>query len=152
MHFKKALPRISLFVAFLALVIIIKYREEIRRFSSFNLYKIKIHADNFFYGAGPAKKRHQPVSSLQKQTELELYVGEPFRSFSKQDWRKFWEIIYGAYPMEPPERPGLPARVRQMDRDELAYELAMRYPQPFAYFTPEHWRIFFSIIFTKNEP
>ncbi|MFH0935696.1 MAG: hypothetical protein V1828_02400 [Candidatus Omnitrophota bacterium] len=151
MPFKKALPRISLFVVLLALVMIIKYREEIRQFASFNLYKVKIHADNFFYGAGPGPKRHQPVALLQKETELALYVGEPFRSFRKSDWREFWEIIYGAYPMDAPEKPGLPRRVRQMDRDELAYELAMRYPQPFAYFTPEHWRIFFSIIFSKNE-
>ncbi|MBL7151693.1 MAG: hypothetical protein ISS89_03785 [Candidatus Omnitrophica bacterium] len=132
-------------------MIIIKYREQIRQFSSFHLYKARIHADNFFYGAGQGKKRHKPVALLQKETELQLYVGEPFRSFRKSDWREFWEIIYGAYPMEPPERPGLPRRVRQMDRGELAYELASRYPQPFAYFTPEHWKMFFSIILKQDE-
>lgn len=151
MPFKKFLPKIFLLAVLLVLLVVIRYREEIRQFSSFNLEKLKIHKDNFFAESGPGLKRRRPVSLLQKETELALYVGEPFRSFKKKDWREFWKIIYGVYPLDGPQEPGLPPKFRQMQQDELSYELVVRYPQPFAYFSPEHWRILFSIIFGKNE-
>lgn len=152
MPFRKILPKILLLIGFLALVIIVRYREQITEFWFFNLQKVKIHTDNFLYESGSGVKRHKPVTFLEKETELQLYVGEPFRSFNRKDWGEFWGIVYGAYPMDTPEKKGLPRRIRQMDQEEIAYELALRYPQPFVYFTQEHWNIFFSIIFKKNEP
>lgn len=151
MPFKKILPKILLVVGLLALLVIVGYRNQISEFLSFNLKKVKIHTDNFFYESGSGAKRHKPITLLEKETQLRLYVGEPFRSFNRKDWGEFWSIVYGAYPMDRPEKEGLPRRIRQMGQEELAYELALRYPQPFAYFTSEHWKVFFSIIFKSNE-
>ncbi|MFH0762736.1 MAG: hypothetical protein V1925_02475 [Candidatus Omnitrophota bacterium] len=152
MPFRRVLPKIFLLIGFLTLFIIIKYRVEIKEFFSFNLQKAKIHTDNFFYQSGSGAKRRKPVTFLQRETELALYIGEPFRNFNRRDWEEFWDVIYGAYVTDAPQEEGLPRRVRQMEREELSYELARLYPQPLAYFTQEQWQAFFSIIFKKNEP
>ena len=151
MPFRRPLPKIFLVIGFLALFTAVAYRKQIQEFFSFNLQKVKIHSDNFFYQSGPAVKRHKPITLLGKETELKLYVGEPFRSFNNKEWEEFWGIIYGAYAVDAPEKEGLPRRVRQMEQDEIAYELTLRYAQPFAYFTPENWKMFFSIILKQNE-
>lgn len=151
MPVKRALPGVLLFIGFLALFALIAYREQVKEFLSFNLRKAKIHTDNFSYESGSNPRRHRPLSTLEKETELALYVGEPFRSFGKKDWQEFWGLVYDAHPLDRTEQPGLPQRVRQMEPDEIAGELTQRYPQPFAYFSQENWRIFFSIAFSKNE-
>jgi hypothetical protein len=151
MPFKRLLPKIFLAIGFLALFTAVACRRQIQEFFSFNLRKVKIHTDNFFYQSNSGLKRRKPIALLEKETELNLYVGEPFRSFNNKEWDEFWAIIYGAYPADAPEEQGLPRRVRQMGQDEIAYELARHYPEPFAYFTPDNWKAFFSIILKQNE-
>jgi hypothetical protein len=41
-----------------------------------------LNHDNFFFQAGPRAERRRPISLLVKETELKLYVGEPFRDFT----------------------------------------------------------------------
>ena len=145
MPIKKILPKLVLTCGFLALFTIIIYRAALKDKWRFNLERIKIYFDNFFYQG----ERHPPLSLLQKETELKLYVGEPFRDFDQEQWKQFWGIVYGASAEEPPEKEGLPKKMRQLTQDEVAFELMQRYPQPFANFRAEHWGIFFGIIFKK---
>lgn len=149
MRFKRFLPKILLILLILALFLIIKYQNTIKDIWLFNLEKFKTWFDNFFYFTSSEPKRRSPISLLKKETELKLYVGEPFRSFSRQQWQEFWHIIYAAFPKEPPEREGLPKRMRQLTLDEIAFKLMSLYPQPFAYFKEEHWKLFFNILLAR---
>lgn len=149
MQSKRFLPKIFLISGFLALFFIVKYQNEIKEISSLNLEKLKIYFDNFFYLVSPKLERQKPISFLEREEKLKAYIGQPFTGFDKSDWDKFWNIIYGAFPIEQSEKPGLPKKMRQLTLDEIAFELIARYPEPLAYFKEEHWKIFFGIILNK---
>lgn len=146
---KRLLPKILLPLGFVLLFLIVKYQAPLKDFFLFSVETVRIHIDNLFYSAGSEVSRHRPVSLLQKETELKLYVGEPFKSFSQRDWNWFWRLIYGAFPRGIPEREGLPNRMRQLTMDEIASEIMKRYPEPFTYFKDEHWKMFFGIALEK---
>lgn len=149
MRSKRILPKILLIAGFLALYLILKYQTSIKEFCSFNLEKLKIHFDNFFFAAGSGLERHRPFSLIEKETELKLYIGQPFINFDQDDWREFWNLIYGVFPEGIAEKPGLPKRVRQLTTDEITFELMSLYPNPLSYFKEEHWKTFFNIILKK---
>ena len=149
MRFRRHLPKIFIASGFLFLFLIVKYQGYIRDLWSFNLEKIQIYSDNFFYGTSPEVRRRRPVSTLKKETELQMYVGEPFRSFNRRQWREFWNLVYGAFPKEKPLRGGLPDRMRQLTEDEIATELMRRYPAPFSYFKGNHWQMFFELVLER---
>lgn len=150
MRGKRLLPKVLLIAGILALFLILKYQNALKETRLFNLEKARIHFDNFFYFAGSKPQRKRPVALEQKETELKLYVGEPFRDFSSEDWKSFWDLVYGARPKDDPEKPGLPRRVRQLTADEIAAELISLYPAPFVFFSEAHWESFFGIIFKKR--
>lgn len=149
MQFRRYSPRIFLISGIILLILIIKYQNVIRDVWLFNLGKFRIYFDNFFYETSSGPRRHRPLSLLERETELKLYIGEPFRNFSQRDWNKFWNLIYSAFPRETPERQGLPKRMRQLTLDEIASELMLLYPQPFTYFKESHWNTFFGIVLKK---
>ena len=149
MSFKRLLPKFLLVAGFLSLFFIIKYQGQIKDLLGLNLDKAKDYIDYVSYDLNYEAKRHRPVSLLVRETELRLYIGEPFRDFNKSDWEKFWNIIYGIFPKAGPKEPGLVSKRGQLTEDEITYELMKTYPQPFTYFREEHWKIFFSIIFKK---
>jgi len=147
MRSKSILPKILIISGFILLFLIIQFRGSIQDFSSNIFDSVKINLDNFFYQS--EAKRHAPVTLVQKETELRLYIGEPFRSFTPREWKKFWLLIYGAFPKDKPERAGLPRKIRQLTEDEIAQELISLYPEPFVYFQDQHWNMFFEIILKK---
>lgn len=149
MSFKRLLPKILLVAGFLSLLFIIKYQGQIKDLLGVNLDKAKDYVDYVSYDLNYEAKRHRPVSLLVRETELKLYIGEPFRDFNKSDWEKFWNIIYGVFPKGDLERPGLVSKRRQLTEDEITYELMKMYPQPFTYFRENHWKMFFGIISKK---
>lgn len=149
MRFNKFLPKILLIFGILALILIIKYQNSVKETFSYNLEKLRIHLDNFFYQTNSEPKRQPPISLLQKETELKLYIGEPFRDFDRNEWNEFWSFVYGAFPKERPKREGLPNKLRQLTLDEIASALISRYPDPFSYFKENHWKLFFDIILKK---
>jgi len=149
MRFNKILPKILLIAGFFILYLVIRYQSNIREAWQFNLEKVKIYFDNFFFESSSRRQRRRPWSLDQKETELKLYIGEPFRSFSRKDWNDFWQLIYGAFPKEEPGKQGLPKKMRQLTLDEISFELMDRYPQPFGFFRENHWKIFFGIILQK---
>lgn len=149
MQFKRFLPKLLFAACLLLLFLIVKYQSYLKDAWSFNLEKVKIHFANFFYQTNSEPKRHRPVSLLQKETELKLYIGQPFIDFSKKDWNEFWNLIYGAFPREVADKQGLPKKIRQLTPDEISFELMSRYPQTFAYFRDSHWKTFFGIVLNK---
>lgn len=145
----KFLPKVLLALGFVLLFLIIQYQSQLKDFWSFIIEKVSIYSDNFFFPVGAAPERKRPVSLIERETELALYIGEPFRSFKASDWEDFWNIIYGGFQKEEPGRKGMPKKMRQLTEEEIKFELASRYPQPFSSFLERHWRIFFGIIFKK---
>lgn len=135
------LPKILLALGFTALFFIIKEQSKIKEFGLFNLEKARIVSSQ--------PQRRRPVSLLKKETELKLYIGEPFRDFTQKDWDGFWELIYGVFPEEAPLKQRLPKKMVQLTFDAIAFELMSRYPEPFAYFKEEHWKILFGVIQEK---
>lgn len=134
---------------FLVLFLVLQFNSQIKNFIDYNKERIQTYGFNFFYMSGAGPKRYRPVSLLERETELKLYIGEPFKSFNQADWDDFWNLIYGAFPKDPPKKEGLPRRMRQLTLDEIRYELMLRYPTPFNYFKKEHWGMFFGIVLKR---
>lgn len=151
MRFKKLMPRIGLIVGFLFLLLIIKFQNEVKDFASFYIEKAQIHLDNFFYSSSSKPKRHRPISTLTKETELKLYIGSPFRDFSRSEWNWFWNLVYGAFPKEKPAKSGMPLKLRQLNSEEIALKLINRYPDFFSGFKESHWQMFFRDILKFKE-
>lgn len=149
MRFNRLKPILLLVLGFAVLGALFYYRDDLKDFTLFSAEKARIHFENFFFAAGSGVVRRMPISTIKTETELQLYIGPPFRDFKPEEWRAFWQLIYGAYPRVPAEKEGLPNKMRQLNREEIAFELAQLYPNPFSYFRPEHWQSFFDIVFGK---
>jgi hypothetical protein len=145
----RLLPKLLLIAGTLSLLLIIKLQGPIKSFLGFNLEKARIRTDNFFFEGGPQQERQRPFSLMERETELKLYIGEPFRGFNTEDWKEFWQIIYGGYPIENPGKGGLPNKMRQLSQEEIASILIRKYPQPFSDFGQNHWKLFFDILKVK---
>jgi hypothetical protein len=144
---EKEFSRIYLFLGFAALALLLIFFKPITEYRSFLLQKAGIYRDNFFASGDPKiLTRRRPVSCAAQEGELIARIRQPFTGFTNEQWDKFWEIIYGVYPRQEPEGPGLPYRMRQLTYAEIASELIKLYPQPFANFSRQHWNNFFSII------
>ena len=143
------LPKIFLGIGFIFLFLVITYQKPINEWWSLQTERLKIHSDNFFYQVEREGGRKRPLSLIQKETELKLYIGEPFRSFKYRDWAYFWDLIYGGFYKEITGSPDLPKKKRQLTFDEIAIELMSRYPQPFAFFRDTHWKVLFGVISSK---
>lgn len=144
----KILPKILLVSGFALLVLILVYQSQLKVIWFAVIDKAAIYSENFFFSKGRQPLRSRPIDLLGRETELALYIGEPFRSFSREDWAQFWNIIYGGFAREEAGK-GLPNRMRQLTLDEIRYELSSLYPQPFSYFQEQHWKMFFDIIEKK---
>ena len=141
----RILPKIFIVASIFALLVIIQYQGQILKFMALQQERVNIYVSNFFYSG----ERTAPLSLLERETELKLYIGEPFKSLSPKEWDSFWQILYGAYPKDSPS-PGLPKKVRQLTYDEIADALTEQYPDPFENFQESHWGMFFGVAFKKK--
>lgn len=148
-HKIRILPKVLLPLGFLVLFLAVKYQHPLKDFWGFVLETAEIRFNNLFYQANSEAERHRPVSLLETETELKLYIGEPFRHFNQKEWNGFWRLIYAGFPRGVPPREGLPNKMRQLTLDEITSELTARYPEPFSYFKDEHWKMFFGIALKK---
>jgi hypothetical protein len=117
---------------------------------SWQLKKAAVYVDNFFYFAKSGVKRRPPITLIERETELKLYIGAPFKDFTRRDWNEFWNLVYGAFLKENPEDTNLPKKMRQLTEEEIAQKLTSFYPMPFSFFQERAWQSFFQILF-KNE-
>jgi hypothetical protein len=90
MSFKRLLPKFLLVAGFISLSFIIIYQDRIKDFLRINYDKAREYVDYISYDLNFEFKRHRPLSLLERETELKLYIGEPFRSFNKSGWETFW--------------------------------------------------------------
>jgi len=146
---KRILPKIFLTVGFIAVFLLFKYQAVLKKLVQFNINKAGVYSDNFLKEAGSAPKRLMPFVTTDKEAELKLSLGAPFIDFSGGDWREFWNIIYGVFPLDPPDASGLPQRLRQLTPEEVSSELIKLYPEAFSNFKEGDWKGFFETIFRQ---
>jgi len=146
---KRFLPKLLLVCGFFSLFLVIIYQNQIKDFLKLNCDKAGKYVDYASHDLNLELERHKPLSLVKEETELKLYIGEPFRGFGRSEWESFWNIIYGIFPKTNPQEPGLVGKRRQLTEDEIVSELRDKYPQPFDYFQENHWDTFFRIIFKK---
>lgn len=146
---KSFLPKLLLVGGFLSLFLIIIYQNQIKDFLKLGCDKAGRYVDHVSYDLNLEVERRRPLSLIKEETELKLYIGEPFRDFGMSEWKEFWNVIYGIFSKTDPEEPGLVGKRRQLTKDEIISELKEMYPQPFDYFQENHWDMFFRIIFKK---
>lgn len=144
----KILPRISLIIGFVLLFFLVKYQGQLKDFWSFFIDKVSIYSDNYFFPSGKTPERKRPVALMERETELVLYIGDPFKEFTAEDWETFWNMMYGGFQKEESGE-NMPRKMRQLTEEEIKNELSSRYPQPFSYFSDQHWKILFGIVFKK---
>ncbi|MBN3039254.1 MAG: hypothetical protein JW869_07570 [Candidatus Omnitrophica bacterium] len=82
--------------------------------------------------------RRPPLTTIDLEESLKANLREPFGHFSPQEWRWFWNLIYGRHLDESK----WPRTTRQLTREEVEYELTVSYQNPFNYFQDEQWDIF----------
>lgn len=143
-------PRGVLFLVYFFLALILIFRKQIKDLCSFNLQKLETYKYNFFAVSNPeVMKRQRPISTDRVEAELTVSIGEPFQKFSQEEWGRFWDVIYGIYPLEKQENAALPNKMRQLTDEEIITTLISLYPRPFAFFQKENWGAFFSLILSQ---
>lgn len=123
-------------------------RENLRNDLDDLLESARIVMDNFSYSMNP--ERAKGFITLKEEEDLKAYLGEPFSSFRSSDWQKFWDVIYGVYPLDYSQNRRLPPRVRQLNYAEMQARLKELYHNPFGYFTEEHWQEFWPLVLGKK--
>ncbi|MHB8154680.1 MAG: hypothetical protein ACYDFR_01335 [Candidatus Omnitrophota bacterium] len=148
MQNNKLIVRLMLLTGFILLAFVFIYQESIRSFLQFNLRKAEVVVGNISPDTSASEFRDRPLSTLVQETELKLYFSEPFKSFSKEEWAKFWELFYGEFPREYIGE-GLPEKNRQLTFNEIAQELINLYPDIFSRYQNTHWESLFQVILKK---
>ena len=88
-----------------------------------------------------APPRQTPLTFIDKEAALEQYLPEVFASFSEQEWRSFWALVY--VPIK--EKQGKLTVKRYRTQEEVQSILKKRYSNPFSYFDSNYWYEFWSI-------
>lgn len=102
----------------------------------------RISQHNIEVVSNPPRKR--PLSTIQREALLEQYLPNVFGKFSRQDWDKFWDLIY-----EPVDvKQGEYVIKHYLTEDEIKNILIDNF-LIFSFFKDKEWRIFFDIIYGK---
>lgn len=123
------------------------YEVAFKNFSSFVEFignKLAIVKNNLIEEVMPSR-RPPPFFSRQEE-QLKAFLPDVFESFSPEDWRKFWDIIYSRKEVGR----GLIKQKTYRSREEIEDYLIYNYPI-FSNFRPEHWEYFWSIILGETE-
>lgn len=87
--------------------------------------------------------RRAPISTIELEENLKVNLPAPFISFSQEDWKWFWHLLYGKFTQDSAE---WPRTKRQLTREEVQNELTVYYSTPFASFGEREWTIFWQDI------
>lgn len=126
-------------------IIVVAVRGNLFRDADDLAQAVKIGSHNFEYQLSPDRRR--PFVSVDKEYGLRQLIPGLFYNFDKDDWKEFWDIIYGAHPLLKFKNERLPLADRNLYIQEVQKVLVERYPQGFTNLTPDQWRIFWSEIF-----
>lgn len=141
-------PKLFILAGILLAAVLYFSKDNLRQDWNDLIETVSIQADNFSY---PLRaQRSPPISALELQANLKSYVGEPFISFSGAEWKDFYNILYGAYPIDYSDNERLPAKVRQLNYSEMEEKLSETFPNPFRNFQEQHWKQFWPIAFGKK--
>lgn len=104
---------------------------------------IKVKKHNISLEFSP--ERTPPITFIEHETKLKLFLSDFFGKFSQSDWQEFWALFY--QPIEEEQEGFMVKRYRSQEEveDYLSYE----YPQPFSHFQKQHWSYFWSIVLEK---
>jgi len=147
-HNSKIIARLWLLIFACSIAIIFIFRAQIASCLKFHFAKNRIVIGNIMPDSSAPGYRSKPVSLLVKEIELKLYFGEPFKSFNLKEWGRFWELIYGEFPLQSVAE-GLPKKNRQLTFEEISLKLINLYPDIFSHYQNNHWQSFFDLILKK---
>jgi|TARA_B100000315_G_C14584071_1_gene591989 hypothetical protein len=86
-------------------------------------------------------ERQRPLTFIEKEEKLKMFVPTVFDSFTDKSWKDFWNFIYD--PVQDDE--GALAAKRYREKSEVESYLRYRYPKPFSNFREDHWHYFWEI-------
>jgi len=91
-------------------------------------------------------ERRRPLTFIEKEEQLRMFVPTIFEGFNQDSWDNFWDFIYepitdrsGKYPVK-----------RQRTKEEIMSFLRYKYPKPFGDFREDHWFYFWQIVFDNE--
>ena len=87
-------------------------------------------------------ERKTPLTFIDKETELELFLPDIFERFKPKDWESFWEVIYD--PVEKKE--GRFKVKKHRTKKELTKYFKSKYGGAFLIFDSGHWSYFWQIV------
>lgn len=87
-------------------------------------------------------ERKRPITFIEKEEKLRMFVPSVFEGFSDQAWQDFWDYIY--VPIN--DTSGKYTTKRQRTKEEIKSLLLSKYPKYFSRFRPDHWHYFWEIV------
>ncbi|MBU2540594.1 MAG: hypothetical protein KJ593_01710 [Candidatus Omnitrophica bacterium] len=93
--------------------------------------------------------RKPPYSTLAPQATLAQMLPQAFAEFQEDDWRYFWELIYGVHETDDYGSNYTPKRKRQLSIEEIKETLSYDYPEVFGRFNGQMWEEFWKVVFKK---
>ena len=110
--------------------------ENLRQYAK-NFIKARKH--NISMEVSPKRKR--PLTFIEHEEALRIYLPNIFEKFDSRQWRKFWDLIY-----EPiKEKQGSFTVKGYRTKEEIETHLKHEYPDPLGYFRQNHWFDFWSV-------
>jgi hypothetical protein len=88
----------------------------------------------------PTRKR--PITFIEKEEKLRMFVPNVFEGFSEKAWEGFWDYIY--LPID--DTSGKYLTKRHRTKEEIQSFLANKYSDPFSRFRSDHWHYFWEIV------
>jgi len=88
-------------------------------------------------------QRSYPLTTVDMEASLKTYLVVPFGAFHQDDWKWFWNLLYGTIEED---SGAWPKRKRQRSREEIQNSLAYYYSQPFGAFGDQQWTSFWQYV------
>lgn len=106
---------------------------------------VAVGKHNIDYQFFPARRK--PLILSTKEMTLRQFHPDFFKKFDKNEWREFWDIIYGQHPLIEFKSEKLERADRSLYLQEIQAVLIDRYPEGFVNFSQEMWSQFWMQIF-----
>ncbi len=139
--------KILIFVLIVVIVVIIFNQGFIRNTLQDSSSFFEKAKDNF--SSQFDKKRSAPITLIEKEENLRLFMGPLVHDFTQEDWDRFWNVIYGMQE-KPADNPFLPKEFYQYSIEQAQDQLRRMFPGSFGRLGPEHWSYIWREIIKTN--